>query len=90
MIGKISTPRGEHVEPLLYYLFGPGRHEEHADPYIVAKLQAETHRILVTPDVKEKLAGQGADPMGTTPAETVEVSEAREFVLESAEVTGRL
>jgi hypothetical protein len=36
VIGKISTPRGEHVEPLLYYLFGPGRHEEHADPHIVA------------------------------------------------------
>ena len=36
MIGKISIPRGEHVEPLLYYLFGPGRHEEHTDPHIVA------------------------------------------------------
>ena len=36
MIGKISTPRGEHVQPLLYYLFGPGRHEEHTDPRIVA------------------------------------------------------
>ena len=36
MIGKISTPRGEHIEPLLYYLFGPGRHEEHIDPHIVA------------------------------------------------------
>jgi hypothetical protein len=36
VIGKISTPRGEHVEPLLYYLFGPGRHEEHTDPHIVA------------------------------------------------------
>ena len=36
MIGKISTPRGEHVEPLLYYLFGPGHHEEHTDPHIVA------------------------------------------------------
>ncbi len=36
MIGKISTPRGERVEPLLYYLFGPGRHEEHIDPHIVA------------------------------------------------------
>ena len=36
MIGKISTPRGKHVEPLLYYLFGPGRHEEHTDPHIVA------------------------------------------------------
>ena len=36
MIGKISTPPGAHVEPLLYYLFGPGRHEEHTDPHIVA------------------------------------------------------
>ena len=36
MIGKISTPRGERVQPLLYYLFGPGRREEHTDPHIVA------------------------------------------------------
>jgi hypothetical protein len=36
MIGKISAPRGERVEPLIYYLFGPGRHEEHTDPHIVA------------------------------------------------------
>jgi MobA/VirD2-like, nuclease domain len=36
VIGKISTPRGEHIQPLLYYLFGPGRHEEHTDPHIVA------------------------------------------------------
>jgi hypothetical protein len=36
VIGKISTPRGEHAEPLLYYLFGPGRREEHTDPHIVA------------------------------------------------------
>ena len=35
MIGKIGTPRREHIQPLLYYLFG-GRHEEHADPHIVA------------------------------------------------------
>jgi len=34
VIGKISTPRGEHVQPLLYYLFGPGRHE-HTDPHVV-------------------------------------------------------
>jgi tripartite-type tricarboxylate transporter receptor subunit TctC len=49
-------------------ILAPGK----TPPEIVAKLQAETHRILFTPDVKEKLAGQGADPMGTTPAETVE------------------
>jgi hypothetical protein len=36
VIGKISTPRGEHIEPLLYYLFGPGRREEHTGPHIVA------------------------------------------------------
>ena len=36
MIGKISVPRGEHVEKLIYYLYGPGRHEEHTDPHIVA------------------------------------------------------
>ena len=36
MIGKISAPRGKRVEPLIRYLFGPGRREEHADPHIVA------------------------------------------------------
>ncbi len=36
MIGKISAPRGKRVEPLIRYLFGPGRREEHTDPHIVA------------------------------------------------------
>jgi hypothetical protein len=36
MIGKITAPRGERVEPLIYYLYGPGRHEEHTDPHVVA------------------------------------------------------
>jgi tripartite-type tricarboxylate transporter receptor subunit TctC len=49
-------------------ILAPGK----TPPEIVAKLQAETRRILFTPDVKEKLAGQGAEPMGTTPAETAE------------------
>ncbi len=49
-------------------ILAPGK----TPPDIVAKIQAETHRILFTPDIKEKLAGQGADAMGTTPAETVE------------------
>ena len=49
-------------------ILAPGR----TPPEIVAKLQAETHRILSTPDIREKLAGQGADPLGTTPAETAE------------------
>jgi hypothetical protein len=36
MIGKISAPRGKHVEGLIRYLYGPGRREEHTDPHIVA------------------------------------------------------
>ena len=36
MIGKITAPRGERVEPLIHYLYGPGRREEHTDPHIVA------------------------------------------------------
>ncbi|HEV2377806.1 MAG TPA: hypothetical protein VGS19_37295 [Streptosporangiaceae bacterium] len=34
MIGKVL--RGERVAGLIYYLYGPGRHEEHTDPHIVA------------------------------------------------------
>ena len=36
MIGKITAPHGEHVEPLIRYLYGPGRREEHTDPHILA------------------------------------------------------
>jgi hypothetical protein len=36
VIGKVSVPRGKYVEPLIRYLFGPGRHNEHTDPHIVA------------------------------------------------------
>jgi hypothetical protein len=36
VIGKVSAPHGKRVEPLIRYLFGPGRHEEHTDPHIVA------------------------------------------------------
>jgi hypothetical protein len=36
VIGKISAPRGKRVEPLIRYLYGPGRHEEHTDPHIIA------------------------------------------------------
>ncbi len=41
-------------------------------PEIIARLQAEVRRILLTPDVKEKLSGQGAEPLGSTPAEAAE------------------
>jgi hypothetical protein len=36
VIGKITAQRGERAEGLIYYLFGPGRREEHAGPHIVA------------------------------------------------------
>jgi hypothetical protein len=36
VIGKISDPRGTRVGGLLYYLFGPRRQEEHADPHLIA------------------------------------------------------
>ena len=36
MIGKVSVPRGKQVEPLIWYLYGPGRRNEHTDPHIVA------------------------------------------------------
>ena len=36
MIGKITAPHGERVEPLIRYLYGPGRREEHTDPHILA------------------------------------------------------
>ena len=39
MIGKVS-PRGSRVAGLIYYLFGPGRNEEHTDPHIVAGWRA--------------------------------------------------
>jgi hypothetical protein len=36
VIGKISVPRGVQVAPLLRYLFGPGRREEHTGPHLIA------------------------------------------------------
>jgi len=36
VIAKISDPRGERVARLIYYLFGPGRREEHIDPHLIA------------------------------------------------------
>ena len=36
---------------------------------IVARLHTEIARILQTPDIKERLLGDGADPVGSTPEE---------------------
>src|SRR5688572_26720475 len=39
-------------------------------PEVVATLNAEVARILFTPDMKERLQAQGADPIGTPSAES--------------------
>ena len=49
-------------------IIAPGK----TPPEIVTKMHAETRRVLFTAEVKEKLSGQGAEPMGSTPAETTE------------------
>src|SRR5215469_16653856 len=35
MIRKLC-PRGSRVSGLIYYLYAPGRHEEHTDPHMIA------------------------------------------------------
>jgi hypothetical protein len=76
VIGKISAPRGKRVEPLIRYLFGPGRHEEHTDPHIVAGFR---HPALLEPPLRangsrdfRKLNGllnQPNDAMGSSALE---------------------
>ena len=62
-----TPPASAKIDPMFGAYLKAG-----TPPEIVAKIQAETHRVLFTPEVKEKLAGQGADALGTTPAETIE------------------
>ena len=38
-------------------------------PAIVQRLNAEIMKALANPDVKAKLAAQGAEPLGSTPAQ---------------------
>ncbi|WP_329519007.1 relaxase/mobilization nuclease domain-containing protein [Spirillospora sp. NBC_01491] len=40
MIGKVT--RGQDVKPLLSYLYGPGRRNEHVDPHLVAGFRIPT------------------------------------------------
>ena len=44
-------------------LFAPAR----TPPEIVAKLQREVARILALPDIRDKFAAQGAEPVGSSP-----------------------
>jgi tripartite-type tricarboxylate transporter receptor subunit TctC len=47
-------------------IFAPAK----TPPEIVAALNAELARVLFTPDMKERLQAQGADPIGTPAAES--------------------
>src|SRR5262245_20957347 len=65
VIGKVL--RGKHAGRLLYYLYGPGRANEHADPHLVAgfsdpaELEPE-RRPDGSPDLR-RLAGLLAQPV---------------------------
>jgi hypothetical protein len=60
MIGKISAPRGQRIEPLIYYLYGPGRYQEHTDPHIVAGWR---HPAELEPPLRE----DGGQTSGSCP-----------------------
>ncbi|MCG5218111.1 hypothetical protein [Streptosporangium sp. KLBMP 9127] len=47
MIGKVV--RGSRVEGLIYYLYGPGRANEHVDPHLVAGWR---HPAELEPDLR--------------------------------------
>jgi hypothetical protein len=49
VIGKVC-PRGSRVAGLLYYLHGPGRHEEHTDPHLIAGWR---HPAELEPSLRE-------------------------------------
>jgi tripartite-type tricarboxylate transporter receptor subunit TctC len=48
-----------------YALVGPAG----TPPGVIERLHAEAVRALREPDVREKIQGLGADPIGSTPAE---------------------
>jgi hypothetical protein len=60
--------RGKRVQGLVYYLFGPGRHEEHKDPHVVAAWdpswvqigrldRSEQYRMAAEMDAPRRLSG---------------------------------
>ncbi|MDB5811984.1 MAG: transporter substrate-binding protein [Betaproteobacteria bacterium] len=58
-------------------------------PEILAKIHAEISRILSTPDIKEKLMAQGAEPLNTPPAETAKsLREERDRLVKLFQDTG--
>ena len=63
---KVAEAGVPHYEALQWYgLLVPAG----TPPDIVARLQAEVAQALKLPDVKERLAADGAEAVGSTPAE---------------------
>ncbi|MCW2779358.1 MAG: mobilization protein [Frankiales bacterium] len=60
MIGRVY--RGAKVAGLLRYLYGPGRHNEHEDPHLVAAWDLQTPAELATLE-PEGLTGVGASAL---------------------------
>jgi tripartite-type tricarboxylate transporter receptor subunit TctC len=48
-----------------YALVGPAG----MPPAVVAKIQTDAARVIQLPDIRERLQGLGAEPVGSTPAE---------------------
>ena len=48
---------------------GPGGAGRHAPKPVLARLNAELNRVLKLPAVREKLAAQGIEAIGSTPEE---------------------
>jgi hypothetical protein len=65
VIGKVI--RGSDARRLLYYLFGPGRANEHTDPHLVAGFadpaDLEPERARNGSPVLRRLAGLLAQPL---------------------------
>ncbi len=85
MIGRVY--RGGKVGGLLRYLYGPGRHNEHQDPHLVAAWDLESAAELATLE-PEVLSGEGARAVREFRAMTSSMELAT--VLRPASVTNKL
>jgi tripartite-type tricarboxylate transporter receptor subunit TctC len=62
-VARVGVPKYDAMQ--WYGLLAPAG----TPPEIIALLRAEAVKVLHTEDMKEKLASDGAEPVGSTPAE---------------------
>ncbi len=62
-VAEAGYPKAQSFQ--WFGLLAPAR----TPPFIIVRLQAETVRALQTPEMRARLATEGADPVGSTPAE---------------------